>query len=333
MRCVNERVRRCDLKIAESQAHIHELDRERQSQGKTIHILEAQLHNSHTSVHCLRQRLYRSRDEVEATSHKSGDLRTQLTDLEEEFSTKVAALEEKIELLITEVEVARHGRDILSERLDDLQCNTIHTKKGQKFVDGVRQYCLELLAMNVATNQDKQLTLQKLQEKKFREKEKLTEEIMLYGLWQDECQVTSALSKLKSSTEKLKALKCQLDFRKKVLEQKGPKEVFYMSKNRRKLTVDEVIGNLLSLISPSHRPLVTSSPSPFVATQESLVGRRICHKWRESDGSESLYYGRILSVVPGTTDWFNVIYDSEDTVLSLNLFTDIEKGDLDFVDL
>ena len=257
VRCVNERVRRRDLKIAESQAHIHELDRERQSQGKTIHTLEAQLHNAHTSVHCLRQRLYRSRDKVEATSHKSSDLRTQLTDLEEEFSTKVAALEEKIELLITEVEVARHGRDILSERLDDLQCNTIHTKKGQKFVDGVRQYCLELLAMNVATNQDKQLTLQKLQEKKFREK---------------------------------------------------------------------------SLISPSHRPLVTSSPSPFIATQESLVGRRVCHKWRESDGSESLYYGRILSVVPGTTDWFNVIYDSEDTVLSLNLFTDIEKGDLDFVD-
>ena len=105
-----------------------------------------------------------------------------------------------------------------------------------------------------------------------------------------------------------------------------------MSKNRRKLTVDEVIGNLLSLISPSHRPPVTCSPSPFVAAQESLVGRRICHKWRESDGSESLYYGKILSIVPGTTDWFNVIYDSEDTVLSLNLLTDIEKGDLDIVD-
>ena len=329
VRNVNKRVRRRDLKIAESQALIHELDRERQSQGKTIHKLEAQLHSAHTSVLCLQQRLYRSRDKVEATSHKSSDLRTQFTDLEEEFSTKVAALEVKIELLTTEVEVAQHGRDILSERLDDLQCNTIHTKKGQTFVDGVRQYCLEVLAMNVATNQDKQLTLQKLQEKKFREKEKLTEEIMLYGLWQDECQVTSALRKLKSSTEKLKALKCQLDFRKKVLEQKGPKEVFYMSKNRRKLTVDEVIGNLLSLISPSRRPPVTCSPSPFVAAQESLIGRCICHKWRESDGSESLYYGKILSIVPGTTDWFNVIYDSDDTVLSLNL---IEKGDLDFVD-
>lgn len=58
----------------------------------------------------------------------------------------------------------------------------------------------------------KQLALQKLQEKKFREKQ-LTEEIMVYGLWQNESQVTSALEKMRSNTEKLKALKCQLDFR------------------------------------------------------------------------------------------------------------------------
>jgi len=73
--------------------------------------------------------------------------------MEEEFCSKVAALEEKIDLLVTEVEVARHERDILSERLDDLQSNTIRAKKGQKFLDGVRQCCIELLAMNVATNQ------------------------------------------------------------------------------------------------------------------------------------------------------------------------------------
>ena len=55
-------------------------------------------------------------------------------------------------------------------------------------------------------------------------------------------------------------------------------------------------------------------------------------RWREPDGSEYLYYGKILSSVPGTTDWFNVIYDGEDTVLSLNLFIDIERGNLNFVD-
>ena len=60
------------------------------------------------------------------------ELRSQMNDLEEEFMSKVAELEEKIELLITEVELARHERDILSERLDDLQSNTIRTKKRTK---------------------------------------------------------------------------------------------------------------------------------------------------------------------------------------------------------
>ena len=232
------------------------MDRERQSQDKTISKVKAQLHTAHSSVRSLRQRLYQSKDKVEATFHESLDLQAQLFDIEGEFTAKDAALEGKIELLITEVEVAQHERDILSERLDYLQSNTIRTKKGQKFVDGVRQCCLELLAVNVATNQvepvirtvllniasvevgelpkssslsgmlvevapefkdmykqrrkkqleakvlrDKQLAL--LREKEFQEKEKLTEEIMLYGLWQNESQVTSALEKLSSTSEKL----------------------------------------------------------------------------------------------------------------------------------
>ena len=55
-------------------------------------------------------------------------------------------------MLITEVELARHERDILSERLDDIQTGTIRTKEGQKVIDSVRQCCIELLSMNVATN-------------------------------------------------------------------------------------------------------------------------------------------------------------------------------------
>ena len=43
------------------------------------------------------------------------------------------------------------------------------------------------------------------------------------------------------------------------------------------------------------------------------------------------YYGKILSLVPGTIDWFNILYDGEDLVVSINLI-DIERGDLNFVD-
>ena len=47
----------------------------------------------------------------------------------------------------------------------------------------------------------------------------------------------------------------------------------------------------------------------------------------KSNGS---YFRTIL--VPGTDDWYNVQYDNEDQVLSLNLLLDIEQGDLEFVD-
>lgn len=153
VRNVNKRIKRRDIKLAEAQAQVKEIEKDKATQEKAINKLETQLRTARTSVHTLRQRLYRSEKKDDLTYQENTELRSQLNDVEEEFSSKVAELEEKIELLITEVELARHEQDILSERLDDLQSNTIRTKKGQKFVDGVRQCCVELLSMNVATTQ------------------------------------------------------------------------------------------------------------------------------------------------------------------------------------
>ena len=100
------------------------------------------------------------------------------------------------------------------------------------------------------------------------------------------------------------------------------------------MLVDKVVSNLLTLLtsfsstSPSQE---TSHPDLFTASQETLVGKRICHRWKDSDRVEQWYYGNILSLVPGTNDWFNVQYDGEDVILSLNLFQDIEKGNLNIV--
>ena len=79
-----------------------------------------QLHTARTSVHTLRQRLYRSEMKYDLMYQENTELRSQMNDVKEEFSSKFAELEEKIELLISEVELARHERDILSECLDDL---------------------------------------------------------------------------------------------------------------------------------------------------------------------------------------------------------------------
>ena len=57
MRNVNIRIKRRDDKIAESQAQIKEMERDRKVQDKKVHQLEHQLNTTHASVHCLRQRL------------------------------------------------------------------------------------------------------------------------------------------------------------------------------------------------------------------------------------------------------------------------------------
>ena len=79
--------------------------------------------------------------------------------------------------------------------------------------------------------QAKRLQLERLQAKKLKEKEELVQMILRYGLWQSKRQVQEELLKLKSKKEKVAALKLQLDFRKKVLEQKhADKTLFLLQK-------------------------------------------------------------------------------------------------------
>ena len=115
VRNVNKRIKRRDDKIAESQVQIKEMERDRKVQDKKVHKLEHQLYTTHASVHCLRQRLYRSNEKVEATSLENTDVHSQLSKMETEFSSKTTELQAKIEVLITEVQLARHERDILSD--------------------------------------------------------------------------------------------------------------------------------------------------------------------------------------------------------------------------
>ena len=50
-----------------------------------------------------------------------------------------------------------------------------------------------------------------MRQKKLQEKERLTENILMYGLWQFKEQVNEQLSKLKTKKQKVKALKAQLE--------------------------------------------------------------------------------------------------------------------------
>ena len=71
-----------------------------------------------------------------------------------------------------------------------------------------------------------------------------------------------------------------------------------MTRNKTKLTVEEVTRDLCTLLTPGGSPNDTVSSAtvmPFVASQESLIGKRICHKWKHSDGTEQYCYGTILN--------------------------------------
>lgn len=138
-----------------------------------------------------------------------------------------------------------------------------------------------------------------MQEKKLKEKETLTNDLMVYGLWQTESDIAQGLAKLRSKTAKIKALKVQLTFRKKVLEQAHPdKEIFFFSKNKQQLTVDELSQNLTKLISPQAHNQNTVGPAQ--QANQMLISRRIRHRWKDCDSSEQWYLGTILSFVPGT---------------------------------
>ena len=176
--------------------------------------------------------------------------------------------------------------------------------------------------------QAKQLQLERMRQKKLKEKEHLTENIVTYGLWQTSEQVDENLRKLKTKKDKVKALKVQLDFRKKVLEQfHSEKDIFFVTKKSKQLPVEVIRDNLCKLLNCTQSVV----PSGTAATCQSLIGKEILHKWKDEDGQERWYKGRVLSLVPGTTDWFNIKYDGEEDILTLNLLFDIEKGDVDIL--
>ena len=253
-RSVNKRLKRQEAKLAESRELVNEMNKEIQDQDRTINKLEEPLHTAHTSSNCLRQKLHRSNSKIEANNVENSELAAQMETMECEFTEKIIQLEKRLEVLITEVELARHKRDVLSEHLDEIQSSTVQTKHGQKFIDGVRQCCMDLLSMNVGTCQ--------------------VEPVIRSVLRNIASLESSALPKPSTLSGTLAEMKCS------------------------------------AYQQMSDEPNDTASSAtvvPFVASQESLTEKRICHKWMD------LW---ILSLVRGTTDWFNVSYDGRDNTVS-----------------
>ena len=198
-----------------------------------------------------------------------------------------------------------------------------HKKKFQERLAMIQQKRSELLKMR---EQAKHASEQRI----LLQKEKITSDMIQYGLWQSVEDIDSHLRLAKSETQKKEALKTQLRFRKTVLQQVYPvnKDVYKFSKkgegqfNSAKLT-----SHLIQLINATHH----ASPSSNSTSEPVLVGKSIDHQFIE-DGQIVQYSGRVVSQVSGFPEWYNVVYDNEpDVVYTYKLMEDFHNGDLKLI--
>ena len=144
--------------------------------------------------------------------------------------------------------------------------------------------------------QEKAKKYEELERKKLKQKENMTNEIIYFGLWQSETEVDQKLLLISSKSEKEKALKAQIRFREKVLEQKMDKSLSCFSHKindkRVPLSVDNLRDNVKQLIinaftlpSTSARNAPTSLPV--------LVGKQVQHKFDNG----VWYNGKVISQV------------------------------------
>ena len=77
---------------------------------------------------------------------------SQLLKLENCFDVRMELLEKRIEYLMREVEIGSNERDQLAECLREFESQTLKMKQHkQLYLDNVRQCCMELMSLNVST--------------------------------------------------------------------------------------------------------------------------------------------------------------------------------------
>lgn len=174
--------------------------------------------------------------------------------------------------------------------------------------------------------EEKQATMQKL----LLEKERITTDMIQYGLWQSETDVNEGLKIAKSETQKRQSLKAQLRFRKTVLKQTydADKDVYkFSTKQKGQLNSKALQDNLLKLINTAISQHSSGAGSDPPSEHINLVGKCIDHQFIE-DEQLVTYSGKVVSTVPGFPEWFNVYDNEPDVVYSYKLLEDFKNGDL-----
>ena len=150
------------------------------------------------------------------------------------------------------------------------------TARKLKYIHSKQRH--EIVKHKKEALKEKQSKIEALNRKLFQEKERLTSEIIIHGLWQTSECVDTKLPTYHTSTAKLNALKIQLQFRRNVLGRPGNKTLFQMSSAKDgKFSVPRVTENLKTLIT-----FAASNTSEQEEHISFLVGKRIRHKFQDS---------------------------------------------------
>lgn len=161
-------------------------------------------------------------------------------------------------------------------------------------------------------------------EKEIRLKESLTKKIQAFGLWTNASEIEDGLQQLKTVKAKCEALKLQLNFRKKVLEQShSDNTVFFFSHSGKQHSIAQLTTNLLRLLPMEQQTLPAEQ---FVTNPELLVNKRIEHLFDTEQGLQ-WYKGTVIGYLKDTNE-YRVLYDSEESEYLFPLLDDISNGEV-----
>jgi hypothetical protein len=129
----------------------------------------------------------------------------------------------------------------------------------------------------------------------------------------------------------LLALKIQLKFRREILQQtSSDSNVYKLSKDKKKLTIDQLKTNLESLILHAFELEQNQAGTSSDPDMPLLQGRNVKHCFLENN-IKTWYKGFVISSVPGFRNFYNIIYENDENVYTYKLLEDYANGDLEII--
>ena len=154
IRNTNKKLKRRDKQISDYKSEIVSLQASSEAQVEQLAKLERRLEHSQRVSERNRVASCRSSKKAMDISGEREELLCRMKDMEEHFMQYIERLETRISDLSESLDEAKCERDDLADRLHQLEIHRLSTKEHQqKYLDSIRQCCIELLSLNVGIKQ------------------------------------------------------------------------------------------------------------------------------------------------------------------------------------